>query len=81
MEPKLLMKQAIRVVVLIVVAFATHYFTFYILSIPFMAVLEKHQWLSVVPILGSLLCATIAARYIWRHTGTLSQGSATRYRP
>ena len=68
------MKQAIRVVVVIVAAFAAFYFTFFMFSVPFATVLPKHRWLSAIPTLGALLCATMVVRYIWMHSAALSQG-------
>lgn len=66
------MKSTIRVVVSSITGLATYYFVFWV---PFSLILQGRasEW-ATVRFFGSLLCAVVATRYVWRHSSPWSLG-------
>ena len=67
------MRLAIRAFVTLIAGFATFYFVFWV---PFSLILpgRRPQW---IPLVGSLICAVAAGRYVWTHSAAVSNGLAS----
>ena len=63
----------VRVVVVAVIAAATFYFVYWL---PCSLILpsDRPEW---IPWLGSMICAVLAGRYVWRHTAAVPSGLVT----
>lgn len=67
------MRFVIRSFITLIAGLATFYFVFWV---PFSLILPADfpQW---IPLLGSLISALAAGRYVWKHSATVSNGLAS----
>ena len=64
----------VRMVVTGIAWLATYFFVFWLPFSVLMPSGDRPQW---IPNLGSLLCAMLVARYVWRHSASVSGSLAT----